>query len=176
MFKEERDASAFLWKDLGDLKEGRPTVGQKVHVLFYRLMQFALRDALITRYDTKAANDIFIDAGRTAGREFCRNMLNTNMDFGGFLAELQSILKESEFGILTIEKADIDSMEMTIALAEDIGCSGLPVSHETFCVFDEGFFKGIMEEYTKKEFYVKEVDCWGTGAKVCRFKIRLIKL
>ena len=67
-------------------------------------------------------------------------------------------------------------MEFTLTIAEDLDCSGLPVSSETVCNYDEGFIKGILEAYTKREFSVTEINCWANGDRVCRFKIDLIRL
>ncbi|RKX74953.1 MAG: hypothetical protein DRP87_15715 [Spirochaetes bacterium] len=37
---------------------------------------------------------------------------------------------------------------------------------------DEGFFSGILGEFTGETFNVKEVDCWASGDRVCRFKAK----
>ncbi|MCK5055523.1 MAG: 4-vinyl reductase, partial [Candidatus Aminicenantes bacterium] len=34
---------------------------------------------------------------------------------------------------------------------------------------------GILEAYTGKAFRVKEIDCWASGDRVCRFDVRLQK-
>ena len=54
----------------------------------------------------------------------------------------------------------------------DAGCSGLPVTGETVCEFDEGFIAGIFHEFTGREFAVREVDCWASGDRVCRFVVK----
>ena len=176
MFTEERDHLQFSWKDLGDIERGRPSLGVTVPVSYYRLLQYTLRDVLIKRYDVKTAQEIFVEAGRQAGNEFCQNMLNQDLEFNDFLAELQKVLKETGSGILEIEKADFDTMEFIVSMGEDLDCSGLPVSNETVCNYDEGFIRGIFETYTNKEFCVIETDCWATGHRACRFKINVIKL
>jgi len=176
MFKEEREQLQFSWKDLGNIEEGRPNLGSMVPVFLYRLLQYTLRDVLIKRYDVKTSQDIFIEAGRLAGYEFCQNMLNMDLDYREFLSELQKLLKETNIGMLTIEKADFEDMEFTVTIAEDLDCSGLPVSNETVCNYDEGFIKGILEAYAEREFSVTEINCWASGDRVCRFKIDLIRL
>ena len=176
MFKEEREQLQFSWKDLGNIEEGRSNLGLMVPVFFYRLLQYTIRDVLIKRYDVKTTKNIFVEAGRLAGNEFCQNMLNKDLDYNNFLAELQKLLKETNIGILTIEKADFEDMEFTVTIAEDLDCSGLPVSNETVCNYDEGFIKGILEAYTEREFSVTEINCWANGDRICRFKIDLIRL
>ena len=97
---------------------------------------------------------------------------NKENDFNGFVNELQNQLKELKVGILRVEKADLDTMNFTLTVAEDLDCSGLPVSDEQVCTYDEGFINGLLIEYTGKKFDVKEVDCWCSGDRVCRFDVK----
>lgn len=175
MFKEERDYNKFSWEDLGDVNVGRPNLGQLVPVLVYRLFQYTMRDTLITEFDVATANNIFIKAGKLAGEHFCKNVLNTGLEFNEFIAELQKTLKDLKIGILRVEKADLESLEMTLTVAEDLDCSGLPISEETVCDYDEGFIAGILKAYTGKDFHVKEIDCWATGDRVCRFSVKVLQ-
>ncbi len=172
MFKEDRNYNKFTWEDLGDIEKGRPNLGTLAPVLVYRLLQYTLRDVLITEFDVEKANDIFIKSGRLAGFHFCENLLNKELDFNSFVAELQKTLKEQKIGILRMEKFDPVRLEMTLTVAEDLDCSGLPSTDEVVCQYDEGFIGGILEAYTGQPFQVKEIDCWGTGDRVCRFDVR----
>lgn len=176
MFKEERNYNKFSWKDLGDIEHGRPNLGLTVPVLAYRLLQYTLRDVLITESGVDKANDILIKAGRLAGAQFCENLLNRELGFNEFIAQLQQVLKEQAIGILRIEKADMENMKFTLVVAEDLDCSGLPFTDEVVCQYDEGFIAGIFEAYTGKPFSVKEIDCWASGERVCRFDAREVKV
>jgi predicted hydrocarbon binding protein len=176
MFKEERNYNKFDWKDLGDIKQGRPILGLTVPVLAYRLLQFTLRDVLITELGVDKANDIIIKAGRLAGVQFCKNLLNLALGFNEFIAQLQQVLREQTIGILRIEKADMENMSFTLTVAEDLDCSGLPLTDEVVCQYDEGFIAGIFEAYTGNPFSVKEIDCWASGDRVCRFDTREVKV
>jgi uncharacterized protein len=171
MFKEERDYNKFSWKDLGDPEKGRPNLGPNVPVFAYRLLQYTLRDVLITELGVEKASDIFIRAGWLAGTQFCENMLNRQLGFNEFVAQLQQTLKDQAIGILRIEEADLDKMKFTLAVAEDLDCSGLPFTDEVICQYDEGFIAGIMEAYTGTPFKAKEIDCWASGDRVCRFEV-----
>ncbi len=175
MFKEERDYNKFSWEDLGDLEKGRPNLGQTVPVLAYRLLQYTLRDVLITELGVNRTNDIIIKAGRLAGTNFCRHMLNGELGFDEFVAELQRTLKEQAIGLLRVEKVDLEQMRMTLTVAEDLDCSGLPFTDEVVCQYDEGFIAGILEAYTGKPFLVKEIDCWASGDRVCRFDVKMLE-
>ena len=163
----------FQWKDIGDIQEGRPNLGLNTNVAVYRLMQFTLRNVLLQEYGVEKANEIFVSAGKLAGSEFCKNVLDTNLDFSEFVADLQEKLKTLNIGILRVEEADIEKMQFVLTVAEDLDCSGLPASGETICDYDEGFISGILETYTGKVFEVKEVDCWTSGGRVCRFSASL---
>ena len=170
MFKEEREELKFNWNMIGNIGEGRPNLGNTMDVSIYRLMQFTLRDVLIKEFDTESADRIFYQAGQHAGREFCKELMTKNNDFNEFVVELQELLKKLKIGILRIEKADLEKMAFTLTVAEDLDCSGLPASGETICTYDEGFLSGLLSEYTGKSFRAKEVDCWCSGDRVCRFE------
>lgn len=173
MLKKERDNTKFVWEDLGDLEKGRPNLGLSVPVLAYRLLQYTFRDVMIAELGVEKTNDIIIKAGRLAGRQFCENLLDRELDFNEFISQLQSVLREQTIGILRVEKVDLENMRFTLTVAEDLDCSGLPPTDEVTCQYDEGFIAGILEAYTGKRFFVKEIDCWSSGERICRFNVRL---
>lgn len=74
-----------------------------------------------------------------------------------------------------IEEADEEKLQFVLTVSEDLDCSGLPIFGETVCDYDEVFIAGILEEYTGKKFMVKEVDCWATGDRTCRFEAKPIE-
>jgi len=172
MFKEERSELKFNWNMIGDVVEGRPNLGTSMDVSVYRLMQFTLRDTLIKEFDVKTANRIFYEAGKFAGITFCKEFINKENDLNAFIIEFKDLLVKLKIGILRIEKADPEQLIFTLTVAEDLDCSGLPVCNEQVCTYDEGFISGILGEYTGREFIVKEVDCWASGDRVCRFDVR----
>jgi hypothetical protein len=88
------------------------------------------------------------------------------------VARLQKLLKDLNIGILRMEKADPEKLEFVLAVAEDLDCSGLPVLEEAVCTYDEGFIAGILGAFTNRSFDVKEVDCWCTGDRTCRFRAK----
>jgi uncharacterized protein len=163
----------FRWEHIGDIQEGRPNLGGSTGVAVYRLMQFTLRSVLIQDLGPEKANELFFRAGKLAGEEFCRNVLDVSLDFNEFIADLQAKLKELKIGVLRIEEANLETMKFVLTVAEDLDCSGLDPAAETVCTYDEGFITGLMEAYTKKPFTAKEVDCWATGGRVCRFVVGL---
>jgi predicted hydrocarbon binding protein len=172
MFKEERDYNRFSWEDLGDIEAGRPNLGQQVPVFIYRLLQFTLRDVFIAHHGVEAARAIFVEAGKLSGHELCSKLIPPGLEFNQFISALQKVLRDLSMGILRIERADLEKMEFTMTVAEDLDCSGLPVSDETVCDFDEGFLAGVLKAYTGLDFHVKEIDCWASGERVCRFDVK----
>jgi len=167
MFKHEN--YQFKWEDIGDIQKGRPNLGSSTEVAVYRLFQYTFRNILNQEFGAEKANDVFVKAGKLAGSEFCKNILNTQLEFDKFVADLQEKLKTLNIGILRIEEADLENLHFVLTVAEDLDCSGLPITGETVCDYDEGFIGGILEAYTGKEFDVKEIDCWASGGTVCRF-------
>lgn len=170
MFKEKREELLFDWTMLGDIESGRPNLGQLMDVSVYRLMQFTLRDVMIKQFGPEETDQIFFDAGKKAGMEFYRNVIKQCDNLRDLTVKLQNTLRDLKIGIIRFEQANLEAGEFIITVAEDLDCSGLPVSDETICVYDEGFISGILQEFSCKEFHVKEVDCWCSGDRVCRFK------
>lgn len=161
----------FKWEDIGDIEFGRPNLGQMTSVALYRLMQYTMKAVVQKEYGNEQAQKIFIDAGRLAGIEFCKNMLDVNLPLNEFIAQLHDKLIKLSSGILKVEKSNAESMSLTLTVAEDLDCSGLPITGNTVCDYDEGFLEGIFNVYTGKSFIVKEIDCWATGARICRFTV-----
>lgn len=164
-------AYSFQWKDLGNLEEGRPNLGNSLNVAVYRLMQYTLREVIAKRLSAEECSSILREAGELAGREFCRNVLDCTLPFNGFIFQLQERLKEFKIGILRIEKSDLERMEFMLTMDEDLECAGLPPTGETVCEYDEGFFAGVLGEYTGRKFAAREIDCWAAGERTCRFKV-----
>ena len=159
----------FRWDSLGDIKQGRGDLCVEMPVVVYRLMQFTLLDALSTELGLEKANDFFRTAGYMAGTEFARNVLVLDLDFDGFVSHLQEQLKTLKIGILRMESFNPEDGTIVLTVAEDLDCSGLPITNENVCVYDEGFIAGILEAYTGKPYHVRETDCWASGDRVCRF-------
>lgn len=162
----------FQWDDLGDIDLGRPNLGQRLPVAVYRLAQYTMREVIAQRHGDAVASDLLRESGWIAGREFCLNVLDVSRPLNVFIADLQSRLKEWGIGVLRVEQADLDRFEFVLTVSEDLDCSGLPVSGVTVCDYDEGFIAGVLHAYTGRSFAVKEIDCWATGDRTCRFTVK----
>jgi predicted hydrocarbon binding protein len=169
VFSPKKTHNEFSWENMGDIKTGRGSLGEEMPVLVYRLMQYTMLDVLTKKFGNDAANEFFHDAGYLAGTEFAKNTLDLKADFNSFIAKLQRVLRELKIGILKIEAFEPETGKITLTVGEDLDCSGLPITNETVCYYDEGFIGGILNAYTGKKYKVKEMDCWATGDRVCRF-------
>jgi hypothetical protein len=170
VFLREDKHENFAWKNLGDIKEGRGDLGEEMPVLVYRLMQYTMLDVLSKFHGLEQANEYFRQAGFLAGTEFAKNSLQLSVDFNTFIANLQKLLQNLRIGILRMEAYDPNTGNIILTVGQDLDCSGLPITHENVCSYDEGFIAGILEAYTGKKYEVREVDCWANGNRVCRFK------
>lgn len=170
---ETAETLFFCWENLGDLEIGRPNLGLMAPVLVYRLMQYSLKTVLAEKLSPQETKAIFIEAGRLAGEAYCRQLLDTTLDLDRFLVELAKKLADWKIGILEIEDIRPDVLEMTLTVAEDLDCSGLPKSDQTMCDYDEGFLAGILKAYTGKDFQVEEIACWALGDRICRFNVSI---
>ncbi len=160
----------FTWDKLGDIKAGRGDLGEEVPVLVYRLMEYCMNHVLAAQYGVEQANELFRQAGHLAGSEFAHNALDLTLELGPFVAQLQQVLKDLRIGILRVEDITEDNSVLTVTVAQDLDCSGLPPTNEVVCNYDEGFLAGVLESYTKKPYLVREIDCWASGDRVCRFR------
>lgn len=175
MFVEENENFEFQWEHLGDIDNGRPNLGNKTSVAVYRLMQYTLRDAALKHTDSGTVRKIFYDAGYLSGKSIYRNLIVKAADFNELMEKFQKILKDLNIGILRMESVDLEKMEFTMSVYEDLDCSGLPLSEEAVCTYDEGFIAGVLEAFSGREFEVKEIDCWCTGERTCRFRARCVE-
>jgi predicted hydrocarbon binding protein len=170
VFQAAPTHNKFRWENLGNIKEGRGDLGEEMPVLVYRLMQFTMLDILTQEYGMVQANELWRQCGFLAGTEFAKNILDLDVDLDTFIANLQKSLEDLKIGILRMEAFDGDTGNLVLTVGQDLDCSGLPMTNETVCFYDEGFIGGILEAYTGKKYDVREVDCWANGDRVCRFQ------
>lgn len=164
----EQSHHSFSWEKLGNIKEGRADLGEEMPVLVYRLLQYSINHILAEEYGVEKTDELFRKAGYLAGSEFAKNRLDLTVGEEDFIAHLQKEMKDLKIGILRVESMGQDG-ELTLTIGQDLDCSGLPPTNEVVCCFDEGFLSGILEAYTDKPYQVREVDCWASGDRVCRF-------
>ena len=160
----------FTWDLIGDVDHCRPNLGLNLRLEVYRLMEYTLRDVISQRVGTDACDELFYQAGQIAGKALYENVLGKQSDVNSFVRNLQDTLKILGVGILRIEEDESSDGRMIISVSEDLDCSGLPVVNDVVCKYDEGFIAGLLESFFGFTFSVKEIDCWCTGDRTCRFE------
>lgn len=165
------DISKETFPTLGNIEQGRETLGNEMPVVIYRLFEYTMKEAAELKFGKEAAIELFQDAGRIAGKQFVKKLMDKNQNEGEFLLQLQEMMAMFKIGILRIEQIDHE-LGIILTVSEDLDCSGLPVLGETVCHYDEGFLSGVFEEYTGKKYIAIEVDCWAKGDRVCRFQVK----
>ncbi len=159
----------FSWDLIGNLDIGRPNLGPTTRLEVYRLMQYTFRDILERHVGTAKTDTIFYEAGYLAGQELYKKFFSGIREFGDFLSSVRTTLKDMGVGIMRVEKADMEKKSFVITVSEDLECSGLPELDYEVCVYDEGFLAALLDSFTGERFVVKEIDCWCTGDRTCRF-------
>lgn len=159
----------FSWDMIGDIEDGRPNLGKEIPVEIYRLMQFTFRDALEAVVGSDKTDKIFYEAGKLAGAEFYKEKMQSVVEAEDFVRHMKELLLDLGIGILRIEQMDLEAGELILTIAEDLDCSGLPDTGDEICTYDEGFLSALLEGFFEKPFHVKEIDCWCTGDRTCRF-------
>lgn len=160
----------FSWDAvIGDMDIARPSLGPTTRVEVYRLFQFTLRDVLEQNFGTEKADELFRAAGAMAGAAFYKQFCSGTETIGQLIKVLQDSFRSLGIGILRVEESNEQLLRFTLTVDEDLDCSGMADTNDVICVYDEGFIKGILDSFTGKDFVVREVDCWCTGDRTCRF-------
>ncbi len=162
----------FSWDFVGDLEEGRPNLGNTTRVEVYRLFQYSLRDVLEEEFGTEKADRLLYKAGLCAGKALSEKFVGKVDNLGDYVEKVKQILLDLSIGILRVESADPEKAHFLLTVAEDLDCSGLPDMGHAVCTYDEGFIAGIFQAFSGKEYDVKEIDCWCTGDRTCRFEVK----
>jgi predicted hydrocarbon binding protein len=157
-----------------DMNLARPSLGPNTKVEIYRLLQYTLRDVLEQHYGTEMADNLFREAGFLAGKNFYNKYIKGVKDLPTLVDKVQDTFHSLGIGIFQIESATEDNSRFIFTVEEDLDCSGLPDTSTVVCVYDEGFIQGLMESFSGKKFNVREIDCWCTGARTCRFEAKII--
>ena len=172
---EKKRRYQFDWDNTvgADMKLARPSLGPNTRVEVYRLFQFTLRDVLEQHYGTEMADNLFREAGVMAGKAFYDKFLSGAADVSHLAAKVQDSFNALGIGIFRVEDAAGDNSRFIFTVEEDLDCSGLPDTSDVVCVYDEGFIQGVLESFSGKGFSVREIDCWCTGARTCRFEAKI---
>jgi predicted hydrocarbon binding protein len=159
----------FDWSLIGDIPSGRPNLGNQTRLEVFRLMQFCFRDVIEQHVGATMTDRISYEAGELAGGHFFRNVIGDAPDLPTFIDRLRDHFREMGIGILRAEEVDEAGGRLMLTISEDLDCSGLPELNYEACTYDEGFIAGLLAGFSGRRFRVREVDCWCTGDRTCRF-------
>jgi predicted hydrocarbon binding protein len=163
---------AFTWDFVGDLEEGRPNLGNTTRVEVYRLFQFILRDVLEEEFGTEKTDRLLYKGGYLAGKHLVDKFVGKMDSFADYIEKVRQLLLDLNIGIMRFESANAETSHFTLTVSEDLDCSGLPDIGHAVCTYDEGFIAGVFSAFSGKEYDVKEIDCWCTGDRTCRFEVK----
>ncbi|MDR2758625.1 MAG: 4-vinyl reductase [Spirochaetaceae bacterium] len=174
MAENDKRKYKFSWEETvgADMQVARPHLGPSTRIETYRLFQFTLRDVLEQHYGTEIADNLFREAGIIAGRAFFDKFLSDAKDVSSLASLIQKSFNDFGIGIFRVETANIEGGHFIFTVDEDLDCSGLPDTSDVICVYDEGFIQGVLESFSGKGFDVREIDCWCTGSRTCRFEAK----
>lgn len=147
------------------------SLSAEIPLSVYRLFLFTLRDTMGRRYGEEATKTLLQNCGRMAGFVLAQKLLDLTLSPSDFFTALGDFFVTAKLAVMDIESIDLEQWTIRITLRDDLDCSGLSPTGETYCQYDEGLIAGILYAYTEREFTVLELDCWGTGAELCRFSI-----
>ncbi len=155
---------------LGDLDEGRPTLGEFTPVKSFRaLIHIGIRDYLGEKLGS-VVNTFLYESGRDIGRELVKKKV-----IGGANSIEDAIeLMEEFFEEEKIGKMSFIGQEGAITrirIDECLSCSGMNDVGEALCYFEAGLITGIIKNLLDMKVIVKERKCWGMGDKTCEFTI-----
>ncbi|MDR3001853.1 MAG: 4-vinyl reductase [Fibromonadaceae bacterium] len=156
-----------------NMEQARPNLGPSIRIEAYRLFQFTLRDVLEQNFGTKTTDMLFREAGGLAGKAFFDRFLKDAKDVASLTTKIQDSFNTLKMGIFRVELAAEDHSHFVFTVDEDLDCSGLPDTSDVVCVYDEGFIQGILKAFSGKDFKVREIECWCTGARTCRFEAKV---
>ncbi len=157
---------------IGNIKLGREELGLMVPVDVYRLFELSIRESLIQLYGEGEMEEALRLAGRIAGTAFTNKFLDVSLSFEQYVQQLTEKFVELQIGIISIESYDEKTGRIILTVAADLDCAGLEDLNKTVCLYDEGFISAVLSIYTKKHYSTTEIDCWATGAKICRFEAK----
>lgn len=156
---------------LGDIEDGRKNLGETMPVVVYRILEYAMGEALAARFGDETCTELFRDGGRIAGRIFYEMYLSQAKTVNDLFSKWQAIFSHMKMGIVRVESLQ-ETGDAILTMSEDLSCSGLPVIGETVCHYDEGFIEGLMNAFSGKHYEATEIDCWAKGGRVCRFMVK----
>ncbi len=142
-----------ILENIGDSKgEKYEFLKSLFHLIRYGLISFGLDIH-------PALKEIGRDAGKSIGKNFDVN------DREELFSEIDDFWKNTGLGSIELNENGY------LLINNCFDCGEMPDVGETLCSLDEGMIEGIIEETVGEKVTLSEVECHGTGADHCKFKI-----
>ncbi len=103
------------------------------------------------------------EIGRDAGKSIGKNFSVENKE--ELFEEMNEFWETTGLGSIKIDD------EGHLVIEECFDCGDMPDVGETLCSLDEGLIEGIIEESLGKKVTLDELECHGSGAEHCKFKL-----
>lgn len=145
------------------------------HVVMYRLFQQTLRFVMEKEMGVSKVDRLFRKAGWQAGFHFFKRFCGSPATVQELFRIVEERFREMGIGIFRVEFCDVEELFFSLTVSEDLDCSGYPDTGKAICMYSEGLLQGLLEAFTGCPFKVHEVECWGTGAQMCRFNARVLR-
>ncbi|MHA1272370.1 MAG: V4R domain-containing protein [Promethearchaeota archaeon] len=112
---------------------------------------------------------ILYDIGTIIGKQIVGILKSNSTE--ELIAELSNFWKKHNFG--EIDEVQIIGQQINFKVYDCFECKHYSNINMTVCRFDEGVISEILTQKLKKKYYVKEIQCFGTGKNYCEFLVGL---
>jgi predicted hydrocarbon binding protein len=133
------------------------------------MFESAVRKRLTTEFSRGYADYLMRDAGKIAGALFAESFTEEAEGPVEFLQSFRALLKGLGYGVLRVEKADLDRLKFAFSISHGIEPSDTEEEGSTGCSFTEGFLSGALSVRFGEEINVKEIACIAGGETSCRY-------
>lgn len=104
------------------------------------------------------------EIGRDAGKSLAENFSEDTIE--DLIEEIDEFWQENGLGT-------VDFIDDHLLIKDCFDCEDMPNVGHTLCSLDEGLIEGIMEERLGRKVTLSEIECHGTGADHCKFRMEM---
>ncbi|WP_457621196.1 V4R domain-containing protein [Persephonella sp.] len=150
-------------------KVKREQLGTDIPIVIFRALRHFTSIYAEDLLGEKGANILFINAGRTLGKELGRQLYDENIE--KYLSNISEFVKKEKIGIINV--AEFSEEKLVIQLDECITCAGMDNIGKRICFFEVGLVLGIVEFYLGKKLTAFESKCNANGEGICEVTVLL---
>ena len=147
----------------------REKLGTDIPILIFRALRHFTSIYAADLLGEKGANIVFVNAGKTLGKELGKVLYN--QDFDIYLSKVSDFVEKEKIGILKVVDSSHD--KLVIQLDECITCAGMDNIGKRICFFEVGLVLGIVEHYLGKRLSAFESKCNANGEGICEVTVIL---